>query len=134
VTAPSRPVFSFTKLVVRNLEQMAAFYAEVYGLKEVARVQEEIAGEAIDEIMLAAGQEMAPGSLVLLHFVDKPPPRNGEVILGFTTDDLPALLERVCAAGGSLHAPVREMPALSLRVAFATDPEGHLAELVQMLS
>jgi predicted enzyme related to lactoylglutathione lyase len=56
------------------------------------------------------------------------------VILGFTTDDLPALLERVRAAGGAVHTPMREMPELNLRVAFAADPEGHLAELVQILA
>jgi hypothetical protein len=33
-----------------------------------------------------------------------------------------------------VHAPIREIPEMKLRVAFATDPEGHLAELVQMLS
>jgi hypothetical protein len=29
---------------------------------------------------------------------------------------------------------MREMPELGLRVAFATDPEGHVAELVQLVS
>jgi predicted enzyme related to lactoylglutathione lyase len=56
------------------------------------------------------------------------------VILGFTTDDLPALLELVRAAGGGVHAPIKDMPELKIRVAFATDPEGHLAELVQLLT
>ncbi len=130
----SQPTFSFTKLVVADLEKMAAFYSAVYGLEQIMRVQDHIGPDAIDEIMLGTGKEMSPGSLVLLHFVDKPAPRNGEVILGFTTDDLPALLERVRAAGGSVHAEIRDMPELNLRVAFATDPEGHLAELVQMLS
>ena len=125
--------YAFTKLVVDDLEKMAAFYSQVYGLREIARVQERIAGAAIDEIMLGAGAEMSPGSLVLLKFVDEPPPRNGEVILGFTTDDLPALLERVRGAGGGVHDAIRQMPEMKLQVAFATDPEGHLAELVQVL-
>ena len=130
---PRRSTYSFTKLVVRDLEKMAAFYCEAYGLERVARIQEQIAGDPIDEIMLGAGAELAAGSLVLLRFVDKPAPQNGEVILGFTTADLPALLDRVCAAGGAVHAAIRRMPELKLQVAFATDPEGHLAELVQML-
>ena len=54
--------------------------------------------------------------------------------LGFTTGDLPALLERVCAAGGAIAAPLEHLPERKLRVAFATDPEGHLAELVQLIS
>jgi predicted enzyme related to lactoylglutathione lyase len=71
---------------------------------------------------------------VLLEYLGRGPSPNGEVILGFTTDDLPALLERVRAAGGHVHAPIKEMAELKLRVAFATDPEGHLAELVQVLA
>ena len=128
-----RSSYAFTKLVVGDLEKMAAFYSQVYGLREVARVQERIAGAAIDEIMLGVGPDMSSGSLVLLNFVDAPPPRNGEVILGFTTDDLPALLERVRAAGGGVHDAIRQMPEMKIQVAFATDPEGHLAELVQLL-
>ena len=134
MSEPQPTAYAFTKLVVRDLEKMAAFYSAAYGLTQVARVQERIAGEAIDEIMLAAGAGMAPGSLVLLRFVDRPAPANGEVILGFTTDDLPGLLERVAKAGGGITAPIKELPHLGVRVAFATDPEGHLAELVQMLA
>jgi predicted enzyme related to lactoylglutathione lyase len=125
--------FSFTKLVVTDLDRMAEFYGAAYGLQPVARVQAEIGSEPIDEIMLSATGAIAPGALVLLRFVDRPPPPSGEVLLGFTTDDLSALVQRVLAAGGAVHAPAKEMPEMSLRVAFVTDPEGHLTELVQML-
>ena len=134
VPTPISTAFSFTKLVVGDLDEMAAFYRRVYELEEVRRVRDEIGEEAIDEIVLGSGGEMAPGSLILLRFVDRPPSRNGEVLLGFTTDDLPGLLERVVAAGGRIHAEMKEIPEMKLRVAFATDPEGHLAELVQMLA
>jgi predicted enzyme related to lactoylglutathione lyase len=126
--------FGFTKLIVHDLEKLAAFYGEAYGLHAVSRVRgESIGGEQIDEIMLSEDPKAAYGSLVLLRYLGRGPSPDGEVILGFTTDDLPALLERVRAAGGGVHAPIREMPELGLRVAFATDPEGHLAELVEML-
>jgi predicted enzyme related to lactoylglutathione lyase len=128
----TRPDFSFTKLVVADLDAMAQFYRDVYGLNAIARVQEAIGGEAIDEIMLSAGTEVAPGSLVLLKFVDRTAVPRGEVILGFTTTDLPALLERIRAAGGTIHEAIREIPGMGLRVAFAKDPEGHLTELVEM--
>jgi predicted enzyme related to lactoylglutathione lyase len=125
---------AFTKLVVRDLERMADFYREAYGLHPVQRVRgERIGCEEIDEIMLSADPAALFGSLVLLAYVARGPSPTGEVILGFTTDDLPALLERVCAAGGAVLAPIQEMPERKLRVAFATDPEGHLAEIVQLL-
>lgn len=131
---PPSASFGFTKLIVHDLEKLAAFYREVYGLHAVHRLRgESIAGEEIDEIMLSADPNAAYGTLVLLEYPGRGPSPNGELILGFTTDDLPALLDRVRAAGGRIHAPIKEMPELSLRVAFATDPEGHLAELVQML-
>jgi lactoylglutathione lyase len=127
--------FSFTKLVVHDVEKLAAFYTSVYGLHAVKRVRgESIGSEAIDEIMLSPDPKAPFGSFVLLKYVGRAPSPSGEVILGFTTDDLPALLDRVRAAGGGIHAPLEEMPELKIRVAFATDPEGHLAELVQVLA
>ena len=127
--------FAFTKLVVHDLDEMADFYRDAYGLHPVRRVRgEKIGPEEIDEIMLSPDPGASFGSLVLLRYLGRREVASGEVILGFTTGDLPALLERVCAAGGAVHTPIQEMPELKLRVAFATDPEGHLAELVQLTS
>jgi predicted enzyme related to lactoylglutathione lyase len=125
---------SFTKLVVHDLERLAAFYCEAYGLHAVQRLRgERIGDEEIEEIMLAADPQASFGTFVLLKYLGRPPAPAGELLLGFVTDDLPALLERVRAAGGGVHAPIREMPGLGLHVAFATDPEGHVAELVQLV-
>ena len=130
---PSSSV-TFTKLVVRDLEKLAAFYRDAYGLHAVQRVRgERIGREEIDEIMLSDDPRAAYGSLVLLEYLGRGPSPNGEVILGFTTDDLPALLERVTQAGGRVLVQIQEMPERKLRVAFATDPEGHLAEVVQLV-
>ena len=126
--------FSFSKLIVHDLEKMAAFYRDVYGLHAVNSVRgQSIGGEEIDEIMVSSDPNAQYGSLVLLKYLGRGPSPSGELILGFTTDDLPGLLERVRAAGGGVQAPIKEIPEMKLRVAFATDPEGHLAELVQML-
>lgn len=125
--------FGFTKLIVHDLEKMVTFYRDVYGLHAVNRVTgESIGGEQIDEIMLSADPKAQWSSLVLLKYLAREASPNGEVILGFTSDDLPALLDRVTKAGGAVTAPIKELPHLGVRVAFATDPEGHLAELVQV--
>ena len=59
---PSATSFAFTKLIVHDLEKMAAFYREVYGLHAVNRVRgESIGGEEIDEIMLSRRSERAVG-------------------------------------------------------------------------
>ena len=132
---PLSVTLGFTKLVVHDVDRMAAFYRDAYGLHAVKRVRgERIAGEEIDEIMLAADPDASFGSFVLLKYVGRESARTGELLLGFVTDDLPALLDRIVAAGGAVHDPMREMPELGVRVAFATDPEGHVAELVQLVT
>jgi predicted enzyme related to lactoylglutathione lyase len=132
---PPSAALGFTKLVVHDLERLVAFYSEAYGLHAVRRVRgERIGDEEIHEVMLAAEADAPFGSFVLLQYVGRGPSPVGEVLLGFVTDDLTALLDRVCRAGGAIHDPIREMPELGIRVAFATDPEGHLAELVQLVS
>jgi predicted enzyme related to lactoylglutathione lyase len=125
--------YAFTKLVVHDLEKQAAFYQQVYGLRQIARVQASIAGEPIDEIILGVGSEMSRSSIILLKYTERQPPRDTEVILGWRTDDLPALLDRIGAAGGRVVSDLEVKPDLKVKVAFATDPEGHLAELIEML-
>ena len=115
-----------------DLERSVAFYKEVAGVEELARVDAEIAGRKISEIML---HPTTPGgaSLVLLHFHDRPRPSEDEVILGFQTTDLEAFVKRACEAGGSVYAAICAMPQHGARVAFAKDVEGHLIEVVQLL-
>src|SRR5688572_21490584 len=80
---------AFTKLIVHDLEKMAAFYRDVYGLHAVQRVRgESIGGEEIDEIMVSKDPGARFGSLVLLKYLGRGPSPCGELILGFTTDDL----------------------------------------------
>lgn len=128
---PRLSTFTFTKLVVGDLEKMAAFYGQAFELEQITRMQETIGPDAIDEIMLGTRGALAPGALILLQYVDRSPPQDGEVILGFTTGDLPALLDRVRAAGGVVRCDIRDFPDMQVRVAFVTDPEGHLIELVE---
>ena len=72
--------------------------------------------------------------LILLTWLDRDAPPQGEVILGFTTSDIDELFTRVQAAGGSVREAPRD-PSVGgpMLVGFVTDPEGHLAEVVQML-
>jgi len=123
---------TFTKLIVADLEKMAAFYQEVYGLEVIERIQSSIGADPIDEIMLGRAGEQT-GVLVLLTFLEKAPPEQGEVIVGFVTEDVEAVYAQVIACGGGIHAKIKEEPGSPYKVGFATDPEGHLAEIVQML-
>jgi predicted enzyme related to lactoylglutathione lyase len=124
--------FGFTKLVVADLDACAAFYTDVFGMKEQRRVHDEIAGRAIDEILF---ESTAPGgsTFVLLRFADAAEPSSDGVILGFVTDEIDALFARAVEAGGSIVEDVHDAPEHGVRVGFLADVEGHLIEVVQLL-
>ncbi|MAG34462.1 MAG: glyoxalase/bleomycin resistance/dioxygenase family protein [Deltaproteobacteria bacterium] len=125
--------YSFTKLVVDDLEKMTAFYSRVFGLKQFDRIQADIGIDPIDETMLGVDSAFGPGALMLLKFVDQPAPQPGAVILGFQTDDLQSLVDRVIANGGTLHSEIKDSDVAKLRVAFTRDPEGNLAECIEFM-
>ena len=126
--------FTFTKLVVDDLDAMADYYCSVFGLHRGLREQYDdgVGGEPIDEMALVAAPGDRFGSLSLLQFMNRPAPKGDEVILGFTTPDLTAILERIQGAGGSLVGKVKEIPHHDIRAVFARDPEGHLIEIVEL--
>jgi predicted enzyme related to lactoylglutathione lyase len=124
--------FSFTKLVVADLEVSAAFYTDVFGLKEQYRVKDDIGGRAMEEILFeptAAGGAM----FVLLHFADTPEPVAGSVLAGFVTDEIDDVFTRAVAAGATVIDAVHDAPEHGVRVGFLTDPDGHVLEVCQML-
>jgi predicted enzyme related to lactoylglutathione lyase len=123
--------FAFTKLVVADLEAAAAFYTAVFGMVEQGRVTATIADRVINEIMY---EPTAPGaaSFVLLQFEDRSAPATEELIVGFVTGDLDALVARAVANGGTVVDPIRAMPEHGIKVAFVADHEGHLIEVVEL--
>lgn len=124
----------FTKLIVADEEAMARYYGEVYGLKVIARVEGDNAttGERFREVMMSPSGNVG-NSLVMFNFVDRPPPRDQQAMLGFITGDIEALAARIEAHGGKLVGPLRDMPEHGVRVQFSEDPEGALAENVETM-
>lgn len=124
--------FGFTKLIVQDLERCADFYKRVFGLTELARVSAAVNDREIDEIMFNPTGE-GGATFVLWKWRDRDHGTIDEVILGFQTDDVHALVASVPAAGGTIIQPVKDMPEHGVRVGFVTDPEGHLIEAVELL-
>jgi predicted enzyme related to lactoylglutathione lyase len=124
--------FGFTKLLVADLEKSAAFYTQVFGLKETTRIQSDIRGRPLEEILFNPTGDGA-ATFVLLKYLDATAAAADEVILGFITPDLDALIERALSAGGSIERDPLDYPDLGVKVAFVADIEGHLIEVVQML-
>lgn len=128
--------FSFCKMVVADLDKVADFYREVFGLIEWQRVkmeQSSTTGGPLEEIIFSATKDGGP-SLTIVELKDRAAPPQGETILGFATDDIEALLDRAVKAGGSIATPIKHQPEHGIRVAFIRDNEGHLVEVIQMVS
>jgi predicted enzyme related to lactoylglutathione lyase len=123
--------YGFSKIFVHDLDAMASFYEEVFGLIPFNRHQDMMLGRKIDEISYQATAAGA-GALTLIHYLDSKGPDTGESVQGFTTTDVEALVERAEAAGGRLAEPIRRIEEFKLSVAFVLDPEGHINEVVQL--
>ena len=124
------PQFGFTKLVVADLDKSAAFYREVFGIAESARIESEIAGRPIEEIIFTPANT-GGATLVLLRYLDADTPATGELILGFLTSDIDQLLIDVVHAGGAVLRDAQVHADLGVKVGFVTDLEGHVIEVVQ---
>jgi predicted enzyme related to lactoylglutathione lyase len=123
--------YGFSKIFVHDLDAMAAFYQEVFGLIPFGRHQDKMFGRKIDEITY---QSTYPGgsSLTLIKYMDSTGPSTGESVQGFTTTDIKALVRRAEAAGGRIPEPIRRIDEFKLDVVFVLDPEGHVNEVAQL--
>lgn len=131
-----RARFSFTKIIVDEIDKPAAFYKTVFGMRELARIQDALTPERlIEEIILTLADDMASEPpLVLFKFLGEPAPAASDVILGFIVPDVDATVERALNAGGKVVRAPKDQPEHGVRVAFATDCDGRLLEIVQMLA
>jgi len=129
-----RNVFGFTKIIVDDLDRIANFYRDALGFRHLQRVHDAVAGEPMEEIIMSLGETMGDAiPLVVWKFPNRPAPAASDVILGFQTTDVDALVESIEAAGGTVVEAPGDKPEHGVRVAFTKDPEGRLMELVQLL-
>ena len=125
--------FMFTKLLVNDLAKASAFYTAVFGLVEMHRVEAAITGRSVTEVIYMPTSEGGP-MFILAKFNDVSTPSKDELILGFATKDLEALLARVEEAGGSVAEPIQDVPQAGMRHAFIRDAEGHLIQVSQVMA
>lgn len=126
--------FSFMKLVVSDLAAAERFYGEVFGLEVGHRhsADEHDYGQE-ESILSIPGQEGAV-PLILTRYVRRPPPPAGAAWTGFTVPDLEVTVAAIEAAGGKIEVPIHTSSSHPVRAVVASDPDGHMIEVVQMLT
>jgi predicted enzyme related to lactoylglutathione lyase len=122
--------FSFTKLVVRDLERATSFYASVCAYAVGNTYEASLDSRPVRETILM-NPKGAP-ELVLFAYVEGPHPPPGSVITVFDTVDLDAFQARVLEAGGTVVEPIGTLSVEPLmRFAVFADPEGVLLEALE---
>ena len=130
---PARRISAGTiqfKLMVKDLERSATFYKDVLQVRQAMRFSASMNRRAMEEILL----EHPNGSLislVIIKFLDGISPTHEQAVFVFFTDDIDAFIERVKRNGGKVTER-RDDPENKARIAFWYDPEGNLAETVQL--
>jgi predicted enzyme related to lactoylglutathione lyase len=123
--------YVFGKTFVHDLEAMAAFYEEVFGLIPLTRHNDTMLGREITEIIYQSTFQGGP-TFTMIKYLDSTGPQTGESVQGFMTDDMEALIARALAAGGTVPEPIRSVPAFGVDFVFVLDPEGHINEVTRM--
>ncbi|MCP1470424.1 putative enzyme related to lactoylglutathione lyase [Sphingobium sp. OAS761] len=126
--------FTFTKIVVADLDSVIPFYRDAIGLRMLTRLTAPDGDYAQEEAVFAGpGGERGP-MLLLVRYLNLAAPVAGSAWTGFSVDDLDATLAAVEAGGGKIVIPRHDVPVHGLTVAVAADPEGHLIELTTPLT
>lgn len=111
-------------LVVDDLEKSAAFYKAVCGLTEVGRLNAQLGGRDIIEVLFNSGD--GPANFMLLKHVSAFKPAAGGAMIFFTTEDLQAFFERAVKHGAEvIDAPLYRAD-YGVASALLRDLEGHL--------
>ncbi len=127
--------FGFTKLVVSDLDAAVGFYRDVFGMKPVQKVTTSDHKYALEEWIMALGDE-PPGQghgLIITRYLQRPAPSPGAIWTGFVVPDLEATLGVLEKAGGAVEVAAHDNPDHGVRAAIAADPEGNLIEIIQLL-
>lgn len=124
--------FALAKFKVGDLAGLETFYTQALGFTVTARIDEGEGAHELHELILAL-----PGSqpqFALIQYPNLPLPQPGEAVVALMVDDLEATLAAVEAGGGRNVTGIIPVPDYNMQLAYATDPEGHTLELMQMLA
>jgi catechol 2,3-dioxygenase-like lactoylglutathione lyase family enzyme len=115
-------IFHHIHLTTTDPAALQAWYVKTFG------------AEATTRRNLPAAK-IPGGEVDFLKAKEAPAPSKGRTLdhIGFEIKDLDAFAKKLDAAGIKFDMPVRDIPAIGLKIAFITDPVGTYIELTQGL-
>ena len=126
--------FCMTKLVVNDIDATARFYCQVFGMQELHRVTSDEHEYAQDETILSLTGKSDTHRLAIVSYRRLPIPPAGAAWTGFVVSDIEATLRAIEQCGGKIEVAVHPNLEHGVLAAIATDPEGHVIEVIQMLA
>ncbi|AZI35411.1 hypothetical protein NT2_09_01050 [Caenibius tardaugens NBRC 16725] len=124
--------FFFTKITVGDPASVEDFYTAVLGLEVLVRVMDDD-GRPRETVFVVPGNENC-SRLIMERRGHAGQTNPGETVLGFAVDDVDATVASAITAGGALVHPPQDNEAHGIRIAFLTDPDGQVIELLGPLS
>jgi catechol 2,3-dioxygenase-like lactoylglutathione lyase family enzyme len=129
----SKTSICYLRLVVGDPEALARFYCDVFGMEVVRRFDALAADDPHLEIFLSAGGKEGDHQFALMHYLNRPTPKPGEVEIAFMVEDLDAVVAAAEAAGGVKTKAAETLEDHKIRYAVIADPEGHSIDVMQFV-
>lgn len=120
----------FTKIIVADLGGMEDFYVKGLGMEIVTRITVDEPGWELDEVVLSAGEG---SQLALVHYRTREAPTPGEAVIGLYVADIEGVIATAVARGANIVVPVRVLPEHGIKMAYVSDPEGHMLEFLEQM-
>jgi catechol 2,3-dioxygenase-like lactoylglutathione lyase family enzyme len=111
-------------LAVDDLEKSVTFYKAVCGLTEIGRVNAQLGGRDIVEVLFNSGD--GPATFMLLKHARAFKPPVDEAMIFFTTEDIKAFFERAVAHGAKVVDAPLYRADYGVASTLLRDLEGHL--------
>jgi lactoylglutathione lyase len=124
--------FSFTKLVVSDLERSERFYCDSFGMTVTRRVTSTDHEFALTEAILSLPGGSGSHVLVLTRYLSRAAPPPGAAWTGFVVSDIAGTMVMIEKAGGRVAVATHDSPDHKFLAALVADPEGHMIELIQL--
>jgi len=125
--------FTFAKLVVADLARAEAFYAAAFGLQVRHRHSSDEHAYGQEESILFHPDREGTTALILTRYLRRPAPPAGGAWVGFVVPDIDSTAALIEATGGAVEVPVHAPDSHPVRALVATDPDGHVIEVIELL-